>query len=106
MTLLARPIISFLNIMYRSDFEAEEPEEREIAGKVVQADLRQLASQRPTPFKVERKPLAPRTDVRIAYNAAISDVERIKHVLRQPRWSANQVGKHTFEHFLKTECPQ
>jgi hypothetical protein len=106
MVLLARPIISFLNNMYPSDYEAEEPEEREIAGKVVQADLRQLAHERPKPFVVERRSTVARTTVRICFDAKKSDVERVKRAVGQPRWGANQVGKHTFDHFLKTECPE
>ena len=106
MVLLARPIISFLNSMYRTDYDAEEPEEREIAGKVTQADLRQLARERPKPFTVERRVAVPRTTVRICFDAQKTDVDRVKRAVRQPRWGANQVGKHTFQHFLKTECPE
>lgn len=106
MILLARPIISFINNMYASDALGEEPEEREIAGKVMQADLRKLAKQKPAPFKAERTLASPRTTTKIQYDAEIGDVERIKRVLRQPKWSANKVGKHTFEYFLKKECPE
>jgi hypothetical protein len=106
MILLARPIITFLNNMYRSDSMAEEPEEREIAGKVIQADLVKLASQRPAIFKVETASARPKTTSRIQYDASISDLDRIRRVLMKPKWSANKIGRYTFEHFLKQECPE
>jgi Histidine kinase-, DNA gyrase B-, and HSP90-like ATPase len=52
MAILARPIISFLNDMYKQELNEEQPERR-IAERVVQADIRRLASQRPTPFEVK-----------------------------------------------------
>lgn len=106
MILLARPIISFINNMYRSDSGGEEPEEREVAGKVVQADLRKLASQRPSPFKPPTRLSASKTSTKVQYEAEVADIDRVKKALRQPKWSANKVGKYTFDHFLKKECPQ
>jgi hypothetical protein len=106
MTMLARPIISFLNNMYSSDSSLEEPEEREIAGKVRQADLRRLSEERPVPFKSPPKLSIPRTTMKIQYEADAGDVDRIRKVLRQPKWSANKIGKHTFVHFVKKECPE
>ena len=32
--------------------------------------------------------------------------DRVKKQLRKPSLAANKVGKHTFDHYLKTECPQ
>ena len=105
MTLLGKPIISFLNDMYPSE-AVEEPAERKIAERVVQSDLRVLTSKGSTSFKVEKSAATRKTTVRIQYDAEVSDIEKVKKVLRQPRWGANKVGKYTFDHYLRTECAE
>jgi hypothetical protein len=107
MVFLARPIISFLNSMYPSDLVAEEPQEREIAGRVAQADLRQLAAQPAAPFVITTPSTAEvKTTKKIQYEAPVKDIERVKRAIRKPKWSANKVGKYTFQHFVRTECPE
>jgi hypothetical protein len=105
MTRLARPVISFLNDMYKTEL-VEEPAERSMAEKVDQTDIREVVSRRPTPFTAVKRQTAAKTTVRVQYDAEIADVERVKRVLRQPKWSANKVGKYTFDHFLRTEAPK
>jgi Histidine kinase-, DNA gyrase B-, and HSP90-like ATPase len=103
---LSLPILKFLSSMYPSEL-SEEPKERRVADTIHAADLRRVASKPVSTFKVKMPAatLQART-VRIQYDAFRADVERIKRHLRKPSMAANRVGKHTFDHFLKTECPE
>ncbi len=105
MAIVARPIISFLNGMYPQELNEETPERR-IAERVVQTDIRQLASERPTPFEVKKPATPPKTTVKVQYDAELADIERIRKVLKKWKWSPNKIGRYTFKHFLKTECPE
>lgn len=103
---LARPIMTFLDKMYPSD-AAEEPEEREIADRVKPSDIRKAAAKPLATFNVvTASRLKPKTTLRIQYDAEANDVERIKKHLRRPSMKPNEIGKHTFDYFLKTECPK
>lgn len=96
----------FLNKMYPSEL-AEQNLPRQIAEKVGQTDIRQVVSKPKTIFKVAEPQLAQSSmTVKIQFDALKSEVDRVRKHLRKPRWSARQIGQHTFEHFLKTECPE
>lgn len=102
----ARPIITFLDSMYKPD-APEEAGAKAIADHVVGTPLSTLASGKASTFSVTLpSKRAPRTVVRIQYDAEKSDIERIKKQLRKPNMSAGTVGKFTFDHYLKTECPE
>jgi len=102
---VARPIIRFLDSMY-----GETPEDargRAIANEVKQTGLAQIAAKPPSPFSIRTIPARrPRTTIRVQYDAEKSDVERIRNHIRRPSWGANQIGKYTFDNYLKTECPK
>ena len=103
---VSSPILEFLSRMYPADL-VEEPRERKIADGIQPADLRKVASQPTSQFKVTVPAQTVRsTTMRIQYDAAKKDVERIRKHLRRPSMPGNKVGKHTFDHFLKTECPE
>jgi hypothetical protein len=103
---LSQPILKFLSSMYPSDL-IEEPKERRIADTIRPTDVRKVASQPSSVFKVAiPKGSSQLRTVRIQYDAAQRDIERIKKQLRKPSLPANRVGKYTFDHFLKTECPE
>lgn len=106
MMAVSSPILRFLSNMYPTDL-VEEPKERKVAEGIKPADLRKVASQATSQFKVivPAASAQPRT-IRIQYDASVTDVDRIRKHLRKPSMPANRVGKHTFEHFLKTECPR
>lgn len=105
MALVARPIINFLSKMYPSDL-AEEPRERSLASQIRQVDVREIATKQPTPFKVEYKGISSRETNKVQYDAKVSDLERIRRHLRKPTLSATRIGKLTFDHYVKTECPE
>jgi histidine kinase/DNA gyrase B/HSP90-like ATPase len=103
---LSQPILKFLSSMYPAEL-TEEPKERQVADTIKAADLRKVASQPTSTFKVTlpARSAQPRT-IRILYDALRTDIDRIRTQLRRPSMPANRVGKHTFDHFLKTECPE
>jgi len=100
------PILKFLSDMYPTE-PAEQPKERKIAESIRAADLQKVASKPTTQFKVRISPaVAEQKTVRIQYDAMRNEVSRIAKHLRKPSMPANKIGKYTFEHFLKTECPE
>lgn len=102
----AKPVLTFLNKMYRTD-PKEEPEEREIAETIHRATLKDALGKSTGSFQVtpsqERKPKA---TVGVQYDAKIADIERAKKCLRKSKWSARRVGEYALEYFLKMECPE
>lgn len=106
MTGVARPIIKFLDSIYKAD-APEDARGREIANQVRQIPLSEIAAKPPSGFKVTIvSGKRPKTTTRIQYDAERSDIERIRKHIKKPSWAANRVGKHTFDHFLKTETPR
>jgi hypothetical protein len=103
----AKPIINFLDSMYKSD-APEEAFGRNIANHIQQTTLAHVAASTPGQFKVTYSPgiRKPKTTVRVQYDAEKVDVEKIKKHVKKPGWGANQIGKHTFDHYIKTECPE
>jgi hypothetical protein len=107
MGLIARPVISFLNDMYKNE-PPEERFEREAVEATRPVDIRAIASRQTTSsFKAPPKKRASKSNIRrIQFDAKISDIERVKRCIRSPDLSASKVGEYTFEHFLKKECPE
>ncbi len=101
---ISRPVISFLNDMYPSELP-EQPVEREIAERVQQQDFRPLLHNPSKRFEVIRS-LPKRRKIRVQYDVEMPDLERIRKKIRRPSISASAIGKLTFDHYLKTECPE
>ena len=102
---LAKPILGFLDKMYQQD-APEEPFARQIASQVKQTTLAEVSRTDQTAFAVNyRRGVVP-TTIKIQYSAEISDVEKIKKNEKRSSWSATRVGKFTFDHYIKTECPE
>jgi hypothetical protein len=99
-----RPILRFLDNMY-TDKEMERVPQRQLAEQVKFVDVRSLSASQPAIFTTESTAASAQT-IRVQYDAYISDIDRIKKALRKSRWSAAKIGKFTFEHYLKTECPE
>lgn len=105
MIAIARPVVDFLNDMYPSDL-AEHPDERDLAQSVEPVDLADVAKRSTASFKVKRESgRAKKATIKVQYDAPRADLDRVKRRLGKPRWSARRVGKHTFDHFVKKECP-
>jgi hypothetical protein len=99
---LARPVINFLNSMYPSDLTAA-PAERQVASRVGATDFR-LVPVRDRAF-VANPPAVSKRTTKVQYEAELRELEKVRKTLRRPSMSATAIGRHTFEHFLNTECP-
>jgi hypothetical protein len=113
---LAKPVLTFLNELYPSksddgfDDSGNDAEGasggRAVAESVKPADFRTLMrSPASSTFAVKPQPVR-KTTTRIQFDAELRDVERIRKRIRRPGLSATSIGKYTFDHFLKTECPE
>lgn len=104
MSIVAKPVISFLNKLYPSD-PAESVSQRTMTENVRGVgDMRELLKKPSSLFKVAQSAAGPRT-TRVQYDALVKDIDRIRHHLKKSSMSASAVGLHTFNHYLKTECP-
>jgi len=103
---LSRPVLKFLDHMYPSDVKAQ-LDERSIAQKVLQIDFNSITEKPIGAFKI-KEPVtkAIKTTVKVQYDAEEIDLNRIRKCMRKRSWSASKIGKYTFEHFLKKECPE
>jgi hypothetical protein len=90
--------------MYPSEI-VEHPPERLVADRVTQQDFRSVLQNPPSPFKTSPIKSQKRTS-RVQYDASVKDLDRIKKHLRRPGMSASDIGRMTFDHYLKTECPE
>jgi hypothetical protein len=104
MNALARPIISFLNSMYKD--EVEEPPEREMADKVELEDMREVAKGNDRNFEIKPEKRKPRSTVAVQYKAEKSDLEKVRKWLKKPSYPYGKIGKFALDYFIKTECPE
>jgi len=102
MAVAARPVISFCNRKYGPD-QDEQPIEREISKEVTPASLGELTSRKSTVFTPPQVVKTPKTTTRIQYDAENSDLEKVRKHLRKPRMGASDIGRHTFDYFLRQE---
>ncbi len=100
---LARPVITFLNSMYPSEL-TEARAERQVASRVNAKDFR-LVSVRDHAFVAKTPPVLKRT-TKVQYEAELRELDRVRKKLRKPTMSATVIGRHTFDYFLNTECPE
>jgi hypothetical protein len=114
---IAKPVLSFLSDLYpsKSDDAAEDDSGlvgdsasagHAVAEGIQPADFRKMMTT-PSASTFSFRKVAPRkTTTRIQFDAEDRDIDRIRKRIRKPGMSASSIGKHTFEHFLKTECPE
>jgi hypothetical protein len=103
---VAGPFLQFLSGMYPSDLQ-ERPQQRVLSEKLKPADLTSLIVRDPVTFAGLKPAKQPKKrTVRIAYDADVHLVERVKKHLRRPSMSNPDVGRHTFDHYIRRECPE
>ncbi len=105
MIIVAKPILRFLENMYSSE-DIEKEGQRRIAQEVKPIDVRELTGSPTVAFEPPKVIPPEEATTRVQYNAKNRDLDRVRKCLRKSRWGAAQIGRHTFEHFLKTECPE
>lgn len=103
-----RPVIAFLQRLEdeRSKKKRDEIEETPLHNAMAAATAVAVTSLPPRPAFValdpSKKSPAPRTTVRVQYDAKIADVERVKKKLRVG--SASEAGSGTLKYYLEMEC--
>jgi len=101
---VARPILRFLDNMYAAE-EMERAPQRRIAEGIQAVDVRRLADNPAERFTSTALPPGEIT-VKVQYDAKNRELDRVRKHLRKSGWPAKKIGRFTFEHYLKTECPE
>jgi hypothetical protein len=100
MVSVARLVISFLDGRYTDEgTEIASKDLQEAAGDRTSVIAAAVAEKKV--FTPPKRP--PPINVRIQYDAKIADVKRIADYLRKPSMSGSDVGRHTFQYFLRNE---
>jgi hypothetical protein len=109
---IAKPVLTFLNELYpsRPDDDSDDDDGasagRTVAESVKPADFRTLM-RGPASSTFAVKPQHFRkTTTRVQCDAELTDLDRVRRRIRRPGLSASSIGRYTFDHFLKTECPE
>jgi hypothetical protein len=102
MAIAAKPVLSFISKTYPTDPDIA-PAEREVARTSVVAAPAELASAKASLFAIPTPAPGPRLTQTVVYIAKITDLEKVRKHLRQPRLSASRIGEHTFHYFMKQE---
>jgi hypothetical protein len=102
----AKPVLRFLNSMYAPEIE-EKSAARDLTENLRPASLASVASRAPSSFKPDvRLPTPAERFTKVQYDASVEELGRIRKKLAKPRLPANRIGRLTFEHYLRTECPE
>jgi hypothetical protein len=104
MATIARPVLSFLDNMYSSQ-EIEHEAQRQVAAGIKPLDVRNLTEKPAVTFKAVAKPPS-EVMVRVQYSAKQTELNRVRKSLGKSTWPATRIGRYTFDHYLKTECPE
>ncbi len=100
MVSVGRPVTSFLDSRYSEDGTSIDMKElSEVSQGKVSAIT--VSTSKKTTFEVPKRP--PKTTTRIQFDAKIDDVQAITDYLMKPSMSGSEVGRHTFNFFLKNE---
>jgi len=105
MASLGRPVLSFLDDMYSPSQDIEKESQRLVAEGVRSLDVRELTNEPQVIFRTTPRP-PEEVSHRIQYSANQSELNRVRKAIRKSTWSAAKLGRYTFEHFLKKECPE
>lgn len=101
MALVGRSVVSFLDGRYTDEGTEVDAQELQAASGKKRVSVVAAATGASRSFKPP-KPSANRT-VRVQYDAQVEDVKLIAKHLQKPSMSASDVGRHTFQHFLRNE---
>ena len=102
MQLISRPVISFLNKMY-PDEPKEAVAHREAAEKIQEISIQKLSNTERI-FEVNPEVLKRVKDtVRVQYSAKLSEIEKIRKHLNNPKITYSKIGLLTFHEYLIRE---
>lgn len=101
MATIGREVVTFLDGRYTDEGTEVGSKELQLASGSSRVSVLSAAIATPQRF---RAPVASEnTTVRIQYDAKTLDIKRIAKYLKRSSMSASDVGRHTFNHFLRNE---
>lgn len=101
MTAAGRLVVTFLDGRYSDEgTEIASKDLQKVSGETRVSVLSAAVAQNKT-FKAPPRPLP--TTTKIQYDARVDEVKRIATHLRRPGMSGSDIGRHTFQHFLRNE---
>lgn len=99
MAAVGRTVVSFLDRRYSDEgTEVASADLRKAAGTRINAMSAAISKKKFTPPSVSQP-----ENVKIQYTAKVYDVQRIADYLGHPSMGGAEVGRHTFNHFLRNE---
>ena len=102
---LAKPVLTFLNRMYPSE-PAEGIHERRVADQLKLAAVLDVVKKGDIAFTSPPSRSRKRDMINVQYKAALADVDRIRKKLNKTKLGAGEIGRMTFEYYLKLEFPE
>jgi hypothetical protein len=106
MVVQAKPVIAFLNKMYSSE-PAPQLIERRMADTVQAIDVRTVTNRPTGVFMAKATSVSKRkTEVFIRYQASLTEIDKVRKRINQPKLGTGAVGRYTFEYFLRMECSE
>ncbi|MFO1403558.1 MAG: ATP-binding protein [Azonexus sp.] len=100
MITVARVVVSFLDSRYTDEGTEVASTDLQVAAGDKQSMIAAAAPQKRS-FSPPPKPVSPNT--RIQYDAKVDDVRKIERYLGRPGMGGAEVGRYTFNYFLKNE---
>jgi len=104
MATIARSVLRFLDNMY-PPAEIEREPHRQVAAGMQALDIRNLTARSQAKFEAKVQPLGEQS-TSVQYSAKNSELDRVRKASGKRSWPASRIGRYTFDHYLKTECPE
>jgi hypothetical protein len=104
MVTMSKPILTFLNSQYPSNPSTEVGDIRDAVDGVKPVSFRDIASKPRTGFSYTPPKKKEKRADWIRFLAPVASLNKIRRHLRRPAMSPGDIGRHTLDHFVKTEC--
>jgi hypothetical protein len=104
MATMSKPILTFLNSQYPSDASTEAGDIRDAVEGVRAVSFKDIASKPISGFSYSPPKKKEKKTEWVRFNAQIASLDKVRRHVRRPGLSASEIGKLTFDHYLKTEC--
>jgi len=106
MAAMSKPILTFLNSQYPSDTTVEMADIRDAVGGVKETSFKDIAAKPIAGFLYTPPKKKEKKTEWIRYQADVSSLDRVRRHLRRPSMGPGDIGRFTFDHYLKTECSE